>query len=477
MIKRARTKSAIEALDYLVAESGFLPELVTADDLAHALEAYRSVRHLIESRSERSHEYTLAHVLPVFDDLTRGVAALPVRQGKAGAGVQLMSLHKSKGLEFDHVFLPHALLSRFKPRADRSLFFIPPYVNQPEASQDDERRLFYVGITRARTHAYVSLHEKRSDGKEEVPLSFIADLLGVEEKKVEAASNTTVVPAKRAHGQYRAEYDAIVVEFLEHGISATALNNYLQDPWECFFSSILKIPRAKEAPQLYGTAIHAALERFFTRYKEEGVKDKDFLVESFTSALRRASLSPKDRTAYLEKGTKSLEQYFDEYEATMQRSLDTEVAVKADLPLPDGSSRPSVLVHGFLDKIEYSDGDSVRVVDYKTGSPKSRNHIEGKTKDADGNYKRQLVFYKLLLTREGKHSMSEGVIDFVEPNDSGKHKREAFIITDEEVATLTQEIATMVDDLVRGDFLTKTSASEDAEVRALALLMQKRFSS
>lgn len=476
MMKRARTKNAIDALDYLVAESGFLPELAAADDLIHALEAYRSVRLLIESRSERERQYRLVNTLGLFDDLVRGVASLPVRHDARGVGVQLMSLHKSKGLEFDHVFLPHALESRFKPRADRSLFFIPPYVNQPETSLDDERRLFYVGITRARTHVYVSLHEKRSDNKEEVPLSFIADLEGGEEKRVQAAAYTTVAPQKHVQGEHRAEYDAIIAEFLDHGISATALNNYLQDPWECFFSSILKIPRAKEAPQLYGTAMHAALERFFTRYKDEGVKDKEYLLESFKVALLRLPLSPKDRTAYIKKGSESLELYFDEHEAGMYRAIDTEVAVKADLPLPEGSLRDTVAVHGFLDKVEYGDGDAVRVVDYKTGSPKSRNHIEGKTKDADGNYKRQLVFYKMLLQYEGKHTLSEAVIDFVEPNDSGKHKREAFVITDEEMEALTGNIATMVNDLVRGDFLAKTSASEDAEVRALAVLMQKRFS-
>jgi hypothetical protein len=86
------------------------------------------------------------------------------------------------------------------------------------------------------------------------------------------------------------------------------------------------------------------------------------------------------------------------------------------------------------------------------------------------------VFYKLLLDIEGKHRMSEGVIDFIEPNATGKHKREPFPIADEEVATLRRDIERMVAELVAGTFLSKTSASEDAEVRALSALLSKRFS-
>lgn len=474
MMKRARTKNAIEALDVLVAESGFLSELMTADDLSHALEAYRSVRKLIESRSERERQYTLESAVAVFSDLESGVAALSVKREKNGDGVRLMSLHKSKGLEFDHVFLPHALESRFKPRAERSLFFIPSYVNQPETSIEDERRLFYVGVTRARTQVYVSRHDLRSDEKEEAPLSFIADLAeSVEHKEdVEAA---IVVPQKIARDERRKEYESIIGDFLEHGISATALNAYLRDPWECFFGSILKLPRTKDAHQLYGTAMHTALERFFSALKNGETVDKDFMLAAFTTALSRAPLKPVDLDAYLKRGTESLGLYYDEHKDTFAGNIDTEVSITAELPIPD-SERKTVAVHGFLDKIELEDGGTVRVVDYKTGAPKSRNHIEGKTKDSDGDYKRQLVFYKILLDQEGKKQMSEGVIDFVEPNPSGKHKRESFVVTPEEVAELTRDIARMVDDLVAGTFLTKTSESKDSEVRALADLLSKRFS-
>ena len=80
--------------------------------------------------------------------------------------------------------------------------------------------------------------------------------------------------------------------------------------------------------------------------------------------------------------------------------------------------------------------EPVRVIDYKTGKPKTRNDIEGNTASSDGNYKRQLVFYKLLLDKEGKRDMKDGVIQFIEPDDRGKMHREEFEITPGEVKVL-----------------------------------------
>jgi CRISPR/Cas system-associated exonuclease Cas4 (RecB family) len=197
-------------------------------------------------------------------------------------------------------------------------------------------------------------------------------------------------------------------------------------------------------------------------------------VTFFRTALERSQLSAVDFAAYCERGEKALRAYHKTYAGTFTRDAETEVHIRAELPLLSHEGR--VTLHGFIDKLERLPNGTVRVIDYKTGTPKSRSHIEGKTKDSDGDYKRQLVFYKLLLDVEGKHRMSEGVIDFVEPNERGINKREAFTITDEEVAALRADIERMRTELVNGTFIPTTSASEDAEVRALAALLSKRFS-
>ena len=83
----------------------------------------------------------------------------------------------------------------------------------------------------------------------------------------------------------------------------------------------------------------------------------------------------------------------------------------------------------------------MNVIDYKTGKVKSRNALLGKTKDENKDYLRQLIFYKLLLSKfdRDKYVMETGTIEFVEPNESGKYVRETFAITDPEVKEVEKQ--------------------------------------
>ena len=101
-----------------------------------------------------------------------------------------------------------------------------------------------------------------------------------------------------------------------------------------------------------------------------------------------------------------------------------------------------MLLKGKLDKLEIDEDGNVNVVDYKTSKPKSRNEIEGKTKNSKGDYKRQLVFYKLLLDKyeKGKYKMTSGEIDFTEPDDSGNYHKEKLPISEADVLILIDDI-------------------------------------
>jgi ATP-dependent helicase/DNAse subunit B len=111
----------------------------------------------------------------------------------------------------------------------------------------------------------------------------------------------------------------------------------------------------------------------------------------------------------------------------------------------------TITLSGKLDRIDGGEGTPVTVIDYKTGSAKSENDIRGLTKESNGDYYRQLVFYKLLLDRDGRHKMGTGALHFVEPTDSGKIVIREFVITDEEVKELEQELAKAAQAIVSGE--------------------------
>ena len=96
------------------------------------------------------------------------------------------------------------------------------------------------------------------------------------------------------------------------------------------------------------------------------------------------------------------------------------------------------------------------MTDYKTGKAKTRNEIEGKTKNASGNYKRQLVFYALMLslyaeeTNDHRYACRTATLSFLIPDAKGGVREETFLITDEEIEALKAEIIRVVAELVEG---------------------------
>ena len=142
-----------------------------------------------------------------------------------------------------------------------------------------------------------------------------------------------------------------------------------------------------------------------------------------------------------------------------------------------------VTLNGKLDKIELLPKNEVRIIDYKTGHPKSRNEIMGKTKTSTGGIFRQLVFYKLLLDslpathgssanwRTTTHySMQAGVIEFIE---SDPFRSESFTIEKTDIDTLKKEIKTLITTFEKGTYENFACHKKDCEFCELRATIEK----
>jgi RecB family exonuclease len=125
----------------------------------------------------------------------------------------------------------------------------------------------------------------------------------------------------------------------------------------------------------------------------------------------------------------------------------------------------NLYLNGKLDMVMPSVNNTYDVIDFKTGKPKSRNVIEGNVKGGDGNYKRQLIFYKILLDRfrNGFFKMNTGIIEFVEPNDLGVYKREVFEITNSESEDLLKLIEKSAEEIINLSFWNETCDDRECE--------------
>ncbi|OHB20675.1 MAG: hypothetical protein A2666_01400 [Parcubacteria group bacterium RIFCSPHIGHO2_01_FULL_47_10b] len=447
----------------LIRESGLLDSLLSSPSYIEHVNQLAALYDEIKKIMRRNPRATLIDVAAYIDTMKSHNYLLKRKiAGRYIAGVRLMTAHGAKGLEFDHVFIIHAISGVWSKKRGGAGLSLPSGLgllsdvqrtsfSQPDSddsSDDDDRRLFYVAMTRARKSVTITYASYNEDGREQLPTQFL-DEIDDESKTIEKPEDLeqkfsfTPVETKKQQKPNQLQesletYRQFIAQaFNARGLNATALNTYLECPWRYLYVSLLRVPMAETKHQRYGKAIHAALSDIMDAKQ----RTKQQLLQYYERALKRQPVTPEEYKELLQKGTDTLGTYFDTYAATWPLQVQTEVRMKGvildDIPLT-----------GILDRVEYVElatGESdeqklVRVIDYKTGKRKTRNALLGKTAAADINYYRQLVFYKLLLDLDTPRGlrMREGVIDFVEPAENGTLYTEQFEIDTKETSALTE---------------------------------------
>ncbi|HPS40862.1 MAG TPA: ATP-dependent DNA helicase [Candidatus Woesebacteria bacterium] len=410
--------------------------------------------------------------------------------------VYFSTVHSAKGMEWDYVFLINLVDKKWGNQKDNSKIKLPTGIikntdlSDKERNEDD-RRLFYVALTRAKKQLYLSFPLKIVENNQisdKFPSIFLQELKEIEDKTgttfLEVNQNSQIIeqaptylsklmspaPVRSFGAEEQAFLETLVKDFQ---LSVTALNTYLRDPKEFLEKNLLRIPRAKKTFMSFGTAVHAALERFYKLEKQTlEVPNLEFLLAEFTHALEKEVLSTSDFTDRLQYGRQILTSYYQDRLLTKVNVFDVERSF--------GSGRKIFLgdipLSGKIDRIDLVDQERglLRVYDYKTGEPKTRGGIEAtsKTYQKDfskrelelpatirGPYKRQLIFYKLLLdldrTINPNWQVSEAVFEFIEPKTKGgnQHVAHAYVITDEEIADLKQLIKQVMQEIRSLSFL------------------------
>jgi DNA helicase-2/ATP-dependent DNA helicase PcrA len=493
--RAAKNRGAGEAFEKIVYESGFIQAVLNHPTATEKLAKLHALFDFLKSFIERQKNYTLDDFFTYLDLMEEHDIAIRGKDTVRLPGrVRLMTAHGSKGLEFDYVFIMNAVDRKWGSRSHKESIKLPTKIYRGVAEATggdadakaaselaDERNVFYVALTRARKEVFITMAKNDRDGKEQLPTQFIAALKenilapldtapyenDFAEHRVEIEfSPTDVDDAKTSKLPELEDKEFLNGLFRAQGISVTALNNYLECPWAYFYRNLVRIPEAPNKHLSFGNAVHAALKSYFDVLSGiNGAPGEDrgkaYLVQRFEESLAHEPIKESEYEEALEKGRRALPAFYDAYHKTWSPRALNEARIEP-IPLEDGT-----LINGKLDRIEFledgADREPVRVVDYKTGKPKSRNDIEGNIASSAGNYKRQLVFYKLLLDKEGKRDMKDGVIQFIEPDDRGKMHREEFEITPGEVKVLEKLVLDVAREILDLAFWDKGCHEKDCK--------------
>lgn len=463
--KQSVTTPPHRLLELLLVESGLVAHVLQYDP-EEGVRVLRRLYDEVEGMVERREVSSLKDVIQQFALHVTYNVPLPAPYVSYGtAAVQVLTAHKAKGLEYEVVYMPHATDKTWGSKTARDLFKLPIIrfdTNDVDVVEEDERRLFYVAMTRAKRKLVCSVGVLGITGKEQLPSRFLGafakdttprnDIAAFVESFSPLNALAGVLPKSEAR-------DIMLSVLRERGFSPTAFNNYLKSPWEYFFRNVLRIPQIKTTELQFGTAVHAVLDTLVRFHRNETESEWLAVMPGLLKqALDKEAISDEEFTRLHSRGVDALVAYLPYLHRTIRGESKTEFHIEAILEtgIPE---YPELKLNGNLDRVDFVDGVLTEVVDYKTGKPKSRNHIEGKTESSDGDYKRQLTFYALLLSLQKDPTLhcKTGRLSFVE---SGGTKEEVFVITDEEIAALKQELLEAVQAIVSGAALTTPCDSE-----------------
>ena len=447
---------AVAWLARLASESGFVAGILT---LAESEDAYEAYQGFMEEAALLAREKPSATAFDLLDRLALiEKHELRVRRARTKhAGVPVMTVHGAKGLEFPYVIIAHATDEKWlRGKSDEFSLLL-----EKEDDEHDVRRLLYVALTRARDGVLITRSEVTDEARAQTPLRFVADMA----LHVASGAAPSAVPEAASYEERTILEPGFLKErLLTRGFSPTGFNNYMQSPWQYYFRSLLQLPDAPSLPMLFGTAVHAGLKAYADTLKDDGqhqvLHKAEAAFAGLASELNHLPLAALDRNELAKKGEEALRAYLAQEAAGMADVRESEFPLTVSLTVPGVGEVP---LSGKLDRLDMRSDGTVAVIDYKTGKAKSENDIKGLTKSSDGGYYRQLVFYKLLLDKDGRYAMSEAALHFVEPDEKGKCITRAFVITDAEVAALEAELIAAAQKIADGSAFTAACDPESCD--------------
>ena len=439
----------------IIRNAGVLTAIMQSTDKHWELQVLTGLFDFVKDETHRNPFLNLQQLVGLIELMEKEGIRLPLVQvSGSDKGINLMTAHGSKGLEFEHVFIAGCNASFWeKKRKPGGGYKLPDtmFSSQPAANEEEElRRLFYVALTRAEQHLYISYCRFKNDGKEMEPSMFIAEIQDKHELVAEKIIIDTEVVSEFAalnFGEPAApEIEHIEEEFISRILekfvmNVTALNNYLKCPLEFYFKNLIRIPSPRNEATEFGSAVHYALEKLFRKMQDSGkeqfpAKEEFFADFKWYMERHRESFTKEQFARRMEQGEIVLNGYYDTHINSLNKIVAIERRIKTvyrNIPL-----------RGALDKLEF-DGKNVNVVDYKTGNPdKAKEKLKGPNEKEPngGDYWRQAVFYKILVDnyeqKDWKVISSE--FDFVEPDDNKKYRKQKLVISPDDITTVTEQI-------------------------------------
>ena len=390
-----KKETAGQILYYFLQDSGFLQKLTeyntpTEEHRAQNISKFFDKLKTYEVDHEDASVFAVSDWIDLSLELGESPLAADIDWTEVNA-VNILTVHSAKGLEFPIVFLVNLVSQRFPTTERREQIPIPEALIKEilpvgDYHLEEERRLFYVGMTRARDRLFLTAADYYGEGKRERKLSsFVIETLG------EEAVNSIQYTADNGQLSLLEWSKPEIKEEAEHWrpqpvnyLSFSQIDTFDTCPLQYRYKFIQRIPIPPSAAQSFGDSIHKTLRDFYQEIRDGKKLTKKDLIKMLDinwSPLGYASRAHEEKMKKV--GERMLSDFFDKFDAkTIPHDLEQPFIIKIS---------PQLKIGGKIDRVDEKDG-KLEIVDYKTGKVLDQ-------KDVDKSL--QMTVYALAATDKG----------------------------------------------------------------------------
>lgn len=431
------------------------------EELMGKAEVVRSFLHLAVMFEEKNRQTSLSSFLDYLNRLESYGTHIELAKFGNDNGIKVMTLHKSKGMQYECVWVAHMNEEIFMS-SKRNGFTLPEKIKEHinKRSAEEARRELYVAITRAKEFCTISYAGENYNGSLLELASIIKDLPEIhfikknkEETENEILSkgvlNYISIKDKNKNNIDDDLEKLVSDNYREIKISVSMLNNFFECPWKWYFRNFLRLPEEKQVHLTLGTVAHAMIEYIL---KSKELPNDDDLKMKIDFEFKKEGILDKDN---LRKLTKDVYEIVKDWMVNFYPKINSNYKSERSVSLIDKKNFPYLSMYGKIDLTEYVNLDEIWVTDFKTGSVKTSGQIE--KMDDEGRMSglmRQLAMYSYLLSDKDK-KVTNSRLFFLEADKGDKNSLYQIYIDDEKIDLLKRDIREYDESLSNGSWINR----------------------
>ncbi len=382
-LQRAREVDAGVVLYEFIRRSGLLEQYAERMTTAQEVKIQNVARFFEEIRRFQQLTPTAAlhDVVAYLDLLIKAGEDPPAAEADVDASaVSVLTIHKSKGLEFDTVFMVGLVDGKFPSRERSERIELPVELIQEVLPQGDfhiqeERRLFYVGMTRARRRLYLTSARDIGGVRERKVSPFVLEALNLPIQAV-PTTKASALEAIARHGAV--EQPDLFTRRAPASDEPLYLTHYQIDdystcPLKYKYTHILRVPIYQHHAVLYGNAMHQAVAVYLSaKMTDQTIPFEEILVVFNRAWRSEGFLSRQHEEQRLAAGRAALRRFYDEQERGGRKPT----YIEKEFSFTFEGNR----IAGRWDRVDETPEGGV-IIDYKTAEVHDQKTADKKAKE------------------------------------------------------------------------------------------------